>query len=309
MDLNVPAVEAWLEKAPTNQPFCLVVCDHSPHVVWPEKATYDAARLSVPPNHIDTPDLRKSRARYYTDIAKMDTNLGRVLACLDRLGFASNTVFLYTSDQGAQWPFAKWGLYDQGIRVPFIVRWPGKTRAGAATDAMISLADVVPTLVELAGGQGPVGSDGQSFLPVIEGRTNAHREVIFATHSQDREMNVSPMRCARTARFKYILNLSPENKYTTHMDRAKDHDGGREYWDSWVSAADKDLRAAAVLQRYHWRPREELYDTWLDPWEVHNLAGDPACADIQRDLAQRLAAWREQQNDHKTGPDPVPARP
>ena len=173
---------------------------------------------------------------------------------------------------------------------------------------MISLADVLPTLVELAGGQAPAGLDGRSFLPVLEGKTNAHREVIFATHSQDMGMNVCPMRCVRTARYKYILNLSPENKYTTHMDKAKDHDGGREYWDSWVSAAGTDPRAAAVLQRYHWRPREELYDILLDPWEVHNLAGDPAYADIQRDLNRRLAAWREQQNDHKTGPDPVPAK-
>jgi len=308
LDLNVRAVEAWLEQAPTNQPFCLVVCDHSPHVIWPKKVDCNAASISVPPNHIDTPELRKSRARYYADIAKMDTNLALLLGCLDRLGLVSNTVFLYTADQGAQWPFAKWGLYDQGIRVPLIVRWPGKTRPGEATDAMISLADVAPTLVDLAGGQPTAGSDGRSFLPLLTGRPNVHREVIFATHSQDRDMNVSPMRCVRTCRYKFILNLAPENKYTTHMDRAKDHDGGREYWDSWVSAAGADQRAAILLQRYHWRPREELYDTWLDPWEVHNLAGDPAYAGIQLHLAGRLAAWRGQQNDHKTGPDPVPAR-
>ena len=143
---------------------------------------------------------------------------------------------------------------------------------------------------------------------MLEGKTNSHRDVILATHSQDLGMNFSPMRCVRTARYKYIFNLSPENKYTTHMDKAKDHDGGREYWDSWVSAAEANPRAAAVLQRYHWRPREELYDLLLDPWEVHNLAGDPAYADLQRDLNRRLSAWREEQKDHKTGPEPVPAR-
>ena len=173
---------------------------------------------------------------------------------------------------------------------------------------MISLVDVLPTLIELAGGQAPGQLDGRSFLPVLEGRTNAHREFIFATHSQDMGMNFSPMRCVRTARYKYILNLSPENKYTTHMDKAKDHDGGREYWDSWVREAGTNARASGVLQRYHWRPREELYDILLDPYEVHNLAENPAYADIKRDLRGRLDAWREQQNDHKTGPDPVPAR-
>ncbi len=205
MDLNMATVEDWLGKVSREQPFCLVVCDHSPHVIWPEKATYEPAGISVPPNHIDTPELRKSRARYYTDITKMDKNLGRLLASLAQHGFASNTVLFYTSDQGAQWPFAKWGLYDQGIRVPLIVRWPGKIQPGACSDAMISLVDVLPTLIGLAGGQAHSELDGESFLPVLEGKTNAHREVIFATHSQDMGMNFTPMRCVRTRALQIYL--------------------------------------------------------------------------------------------------------
>jgi uncharacterized sulfatase len=304
MDLNTEAVEEWLGKLATNEPFCLVVCDHSPHVVWTAKATYDPAAITVPANHIDTPELRASRARYYTDITKMDTNVGRVLASLDRHGFAANTAFVYTSDQGAQWPFAKWSLYDQGIRVPFIVRWPGKIPRGVVTDAMISLVDVVPTFIEIAGGSPPSSLDGKSFLPVLEGKTNKHRDAIFATHSQDTGMNMSPMRCIRTSQYKYIYNLSPKIEYTTHMDKAKDHDGGREYWDSWVRKAENDPHAAAILKRYHWHPGEELYDVKTDPYEVTNLADDSALAGIKRDLNERLVAWRKQQNDTKTGPDP-----
>jgi N-sulfoglucosamine sulfohydrolase len=307
MDLNTKAVGAWLGRISADQPFCLVVCDHSPHVIWTAKATYDPETITVPPNHIDTPQLRASRARYYTDITKMDTNLGQVLSSLETHGFATNTVVFYTSDQGAQWPFAKWGLYDQGIRVPFIVRWPGKIRGGLTTDAMISLVDVVPTFMEMAGGSAPEGLDGKSFLPVMQGRTTKHREAIFATHSQDTGMNMTPMRCIRTARYKYIYNLSPEIEYTTHMDKAKDHDGGREYWDSWIRAGETNLRAAEVLKRYHWRPREELYDVRLDPYEVHNLADNAIYADIKRDLSRQLVEWRKQQNDTKTGPDPVPS--
>lgn len=307
IDLNVGAVEEWLGKISKDEPFCLVVCDHSPHVIWPEKATYDPAAITIPPNHIDTPELRKSRARYYTDITKMDANLGNVLASLEKFGFATNTVFIYTADQGAQWPFAKWGLYDQGIRVPFIVRWPGKVQPASQTDAMISLADVLPTFMEIAGGKALSDLDGKSFLPLLEGKTKKHRDVIFATHSQDGfNMNISPMRAARTARYKYILNLAPENEYVTHMDKAKDHDGGREYWDSWVEKAKSDPRAAEVLKRYHWRPREELYDVLLDPYEVYNLADDPIYADIKNDLSKQLVAWRKQQNDNKTGADLVP---
>lgn len=303
MDLNVAAVEQWLGSVTNGQPFCLVVCDHSPHVIWPEKAEYDPASITIPPNHIDTPETRRARARYYTDITKMDANLGRLRASLEQHGFATNTIFFYTSDQGAQWPFAKWGLYDQGIRVPFLVRWPERIQPGTTTDALISLADVLPTVMEIAGGKPALDLDGRSFLPVLDGKTNQHREMIYASHSQDGAMNLCPMRCVRTARFKYILNLAPENEYTTHMDKAQDHDGGREYWNSWTQQAASNPVAAAVLKRYHWRPREELYDVLLDPFEVHNLADDPDFAGIKQKLSKQLTAWRQEQKDEKTGPE------
>ncbi len=310
MDFNPGAVDEWLAGLEKNETFCLVVCDHSPHVVWPEKAEYDPADITVPPNHIDTPELRSSRARYYTDITKMDANLGRVMASLEKRGLAENTILIYTSDQGGQWPFAKWGLYDQGIRVPFIVRWPGKIAGGSCADALISLVDVLPTFLEIAGGKPPKDLDGKSFLPVLEGKAKTHREFIFATHSQDGfNMNITPMRSIRSERYKYIFNLSPGNQYHTHMDKAKDHDGGREYWDSWVEKAKADPRAAELLKRYHWRPREELYDTAVDPFELHNLADDPLYTDIKETLRGQLVAWRQQQNDTKTGPDPVPEKP
>ncbi len=306
IDLNANAVDKWLSSVAGSHPFCLVVCDHSPHVIWPEKSEYNPGAITIPPNHIDTPETRKARARYYTDITKMDRNLGVVLTSLEKYGFATNTLFIYTSDQGAQWPFSKWNLYDSGIRVPFIVRWPGKLQPGSSSDAMISLVDVLPTLVEIGGGKSSDTIDGRSFSSVLDGKTNSHRDVIFATHSQDGSMNLTPMRCVRTDRYKYILNLAPQNQYTTHLDKAKDHDGGREYWPSWEAKAAKDPRAAAVVKRYHWRTREELYDIELDPYEVNNLAANPDYASIKQELSSRLAVWRKGQNDKKTGPDPVP---
>ncbi len=308
LDLQTDVVEEWLSKVGKDQPFCLIVCDHSPHVVWVGKTEYEDNAVTIPPNHIDTPETRHARARYYADIGKMDANLGRILASVEKNGFAENTVFIYSSDQGAQWPFAKWNLYDEGIHTPFIVRWPGKIQPHTTTEAMISFVDVVPTFVEIAGGRAPSGLDGKSFLPVLEGKTKTHRDVIFATHSQDGSMNRTPTRCVRSDRYKYILNLAPEIEYNTHIDKATDHDGGREYWPSWVKKAETDPRAAAVLKRYHWRPREELYDVKLDPYEMHNLAEDATYADIKTDLSARLTAWRKEQNDTKTGPDPVPAK-
>ena len=307
-DLHMPAVDAWLAERDTDEPFALVVADHSPHVIWPETAAYDPGAVDVPGIHIDTRPYRGSRARYYTDVSKMDRNVGLLLESLGRHGLLENTVFVFTADQGPQLPFGKWGLYDPGIRAPLLVRWPGRVRPGTTTSALVSLVDLLPTFIQAAGGTPSGDLDGRSFLDVLLGRATIHRDAVFASHTGDHEMNRTPMRMLRTDRYKYILNLAPEVLYTTHMDRAKDHDGGREYWDSWREASFRDEHAAAVLWRYHNRPAEELYDLETDPAEVHNLAGDPAYARLLEDFRARLAAWRAEQGDDRTGPEEAPAR-
>src|SRR5690606_12648440 len=120
-----------------------------------------------------------------------------------------------------------------------------------------------------------------------------HRDTIFASHTGDRLMNRSPMRMLRTDQYKYILNLAPEIPYTTHMDRATDHDGGREYWPSWRIASFRNAHAAAVLWRYHNRPAEELYDIDTDPWEQVNLAADPMYTDMLDRFRTQMKATRE----------------
>jgi uncharacterized sulfatase len=301
-DLNVAAVDRWLARRTDSRPLFLIVADHSPHVVWTQRATFDSAEVDVPPDHIDTPDTRRARARYYTDIEKMDRNLASLVASLRRHALWDNTAFLFTSDQGAQWAFSKWTLYDSGIRVPLLVRWPGKTRPGTHTDALVSLVDIVPTLLEGVGVPVPAGLDGESFLGVVLGATVRHRDVVFTTHTGDREWNRSPARSIRTERYKLIVNLAPRIVYTTHMDLAKDHDGGREYWPSWEEAARTDPLAARVLDRYRHHPPEELYDVQLDPYEQHNLAEDSRYTKILADLRTRLAAWREAQGDRISTP-------
>ena len=304
-DLNVTAVDRWLAGVERDRPFALVVADHSPHVVWPDSAEYDPAQVDVPANHVDTPRYRAARARYYSDVTKMDRNVGAVLASLRRRGLLERTLFVFVADQGAQWPFAKWGLYDDGIRAPLLVRWPGVTRPGATSDALVSLADLLPTFLAAAGAPAPAGLDGRSLAPLLRGQATPHHDAVFATHTGDREFNRTPMRMLRTARYKYILNLAPETRYSTHMDRARDHDGGREYWPSWLEASFRDEHAAAMLWRYHTRPAEELYDLQEDPHELRNLAARPEHASRLAELRARLATWRATQGDTATGAEPI----
>ena len=308
-DLNLDPVDSWLSRQDKKDPFMLVVADHSPHVIWPEKPTYDPAKVDIPRNHIDTRETRISRARYYTDISKMDHNVGSVLERLNKHGFAKNTIFIFIADQGPQWPFAKWSLYDGGVKVPMIIHWPGVTKAASKTNALVSLADIAPTIVEAAGGKAPGGIDGQSFLAVLKGQKELHRSFVFASHTGDGLMNRAPERMLRTTKYKYILNLAPEFLYTTHMDKAKDHDGGREYWDSWRSKSFSDAHAASMLWRYHNRPKEELYDVERDPYELQNLADDGRYAKLLDSYRMRLSEWRKQQQDTITTVEAIITRP
>jgi arylsulfatase A-like enzyme len=252
--------------------------------------------VKVPPYLIDTPETRAALCKYYTDVTWMDKQLGDVVASLAKHGYAGETLLAFTADQGAQFPFAKWNLYDAGMRTPLIVRWPGKVKAGATTGAMVSLIDLLPTFVEAGGGTAPEGIDGRSFLGVLKGEAERHRDEVYAAHTGDGQMNRSPMRAVRTAQFKYILNLAPENAYRTHIDAGGGPDG-RDYWASWVAAGEKDPAAAAVVKRYRQRPAEELYDVAADPWELKNLAADPARAGDLAGLREKVKTWRVQQGE------------
>ncbi len=256
---------------------------------------HDPQTVAIPANHVaKRRPPRRFRGRYYAAIARMDADLGLIYQ-LAQDKFGTNFFFLHFSDQGAQWPFGKWCLYDDGIRTPFIAVWPGHIAPGTRTAAMVSLVDVLPTLVAVAGGKAPGDLDGRSFDKVLLGETNSFRDCIFATHSGDGNMNVYPSRCVRNDRWKYILNLHPDFKFTSHITELANDDGN--YWRSWVQKAGTDPDAAVKVHRYQERPREELYDLAADPLEQHNLAGTPAVESVLKKMRGLLEDWTKEQGD------------
>ena len=293
--LDTEALEHMLATHDPHQPLCLVVSSWSPHIPWPENQGYDPAKVDLPPRSVDTPESRAARTRYYTDVTSLDARLGACLESLRRHGYADNTLFVYAADHGAQWPFAKWNLYEAGTRVPLVVRWPGKVEPGQASDALVSLVDLLPTFVEAAGGEAPKNIDGRSLRPLVQGKIDSHREAIFTTHTGDGRMNRSPMRAVCTPRYKYILNLHPERKYETHITRGVARDG-RDYWESWLAAAGQDPQAARQVAAYEHRPREEFYDLEANPQEMLSDA-DRVPDDIKKNLRAQLRAWRSRQGD------------
>jgi arylsulfatase A-like enzyme len=268
----------------------------------------------VPPYLLDTPETRQMRTKYYTEVTHMDAQLGEVMGSMKSHGYVDDTLLIFTADQGAQWPMSKWTLYDAGIRAPLIVRWPGKVKPASTSGALVSLIDLLPTMLEAAGGTAPKDLDAKSFLPVLEGESDAHRDATFALNTGDKDMNRSPARAVRTAKYKYILNLLPQDIFKTHITDAGGEDG-LFYWRSWEKlAAEGDAHAKQAIDRYRHHPAEELYDVEADPYELKNLAADPAYAKALEDLRQKLKDWRLQQGedlskvpmpeDARTGPLP-----
>lgn len=291
-------VAAYLKERSSDSPLCLLVGDRRPHVPWTEDNIYEPEDASLPPYFVDTPETRMHRARYYSDITGLDSEFGRVMQ-LATQELGEDIIFVFTSDHGGQWPFGKWNLYDHGIRVPLIVAWKGKIRAGARTDAMVSWIDLLPTLIDLAGGEVPAGIDGRSFAAVLEGQSAEHRQAIFTTHSGDGVFNVYPIRSIRTKRYKFILNLLPDHIHTNHSDILRKERAGA-YWDSWDRAAATDAEAAAIVRRYFQRPARELYDLESDPLEQTNLAERSESRSVLADLWKRLESWMDEQGDKKT---------
>ena len=289
-------VQAYLSTRTSDKPLCIMVGDRRPHVTWTEKNIYDPSAVNLPDYLIDTPETREHYARYLSDITGMDKTLGEIDSIAQNYFGNDDFVFMYTADHGAQWPFGKWNLYDKGIRVSLLVRWPGHVPAGTRTDAMVSWVDIMPTLIEIAGGKAEGDLDGYSFAKVLENPKKKHRSVIYTTHTSDGNMNLYPIRSVRTERFKYIRNLWPECYHSNHSDILRKNGAGA-YWDSWDEAAKTDPSAAAIIKRYYQRPAEELYDVINDPDETTNLANDPKYRKELEKLSKMLDKWMEEQGD------------
>lgn len=278
------------------KPLCLFVGSNWPHVPWPVESDTDPAQLRLPVGSLDTPATRTWRARYAAAVARADADLGAVLEAT-RAYLPENTLFLFSADHGEQWPFAKWNLYEAGVAVPLIVVWPGVVKPGRRTAAMVQWTDFLPTLLVAAGGVAPAGLDGRSFLPVLRGESDTHRERIFTTHTGDTRMNVYPSRAMRDERWKYIRNLHPEFAFTTHIDLVAGRLGQRAFFATWEAAAATNAEAAAVLKRYHARPSEELYDLKSDPHEQRNLAGSAIYAGRIAFMRAALDEWMKENGD------------
>jgi len=298
-DYDCDCIQKYME-ADKEQPFCLVVGLVVPHVLWTvgDASHFDIAKLKLPDNLANTPETRRDYASYLAEIEVLDKKIGDILDTLDKTGRDQDTLVIFSSEQGSQFPGCKWTNYECGLHTGFVVRWPGRVKPDSRTDAMIQYADVLPTLIEAAGGT--VNSqqfDGSSFLSVLLDKSDTHRKYVYGMHNNVPEGSPYPIRSVRDERYRYIRNLLPDNlhiqKYVMGINGTKH----THYWNTWVEAACQHERANKLVTRYMKRPAEELYDSQQDPYDLNNLAADEKYADIKKRLSAELDRWMKEQND------------
>lgn len=283
-------------------PFCLVVALVEPHVPWVmgDPSIYPPSEISLPPNIADTVTTRDAFSRYLAEITYMDTQVGELLQALEELGHAKDTLVLFTSEQGSQFPGCKWTNWDTGVHTALIARWPGVVPAGKRTDAIVQYADVVPTLIEVAGSEVTERAfDGTSFLSVLNGTSAAHRRYAYGVHNNVPEGPPYPVRTVSNGSYRYIRNLTPQNLYIEKHLMGIKGDGllNNPYWQTWIWDSWETPKTYDLVQRYMHRPAEAIYHTASDPYELENLADTESVKTVMRELSDELDRWLKSQGD------------
>lgn len=299
MDLDMALLDRFVESS-GDQPWCLVVASNQTHQPWTrgDASEYDADSLSLPPYLVDTPEVREGMTRYYAEINYLDKQVGYCMGYLRTHGLADNTVFLYLSEQGSNFPHCKWTCYDTGLRSAAVLRWPTAVDAGVVSNAMIQYVDVLPTFIEIAGGDpSTFGFDGRSFLPVLKGKATKHSGYSFGVQTSKGiysgpEPNGYGIRTVRDHQYRLIWNLNWEDSFKNTVVARMD------FYKSWRAKADAgDAFAEERYAHYQRRPEFELYDLENDPYELVNRADDPKLKSMQARLFVELENWMKQQGD------------
>ena len=272
--LNIDAIEYYLKNS--KKPFCLIIASDYPHGPYPQNKDYTIADVKKQPYENKIPNFKPG---YYQNIKSDNSQLGKILELSDQLNLTDNSIFIYASDHGIT---GKYGLYQKGLKIPFVIRWPGKLKQKTISKSLLTMVDVLPTLVDIAGGD-TKSFDGKSFLPILENQKNEVNDYIYgvSTRQNVRHGKVFPSRMISDGNFKLILNFNS-------LDRYKNYLGENKHINNFIEIGSKAFPNV---------PYEELYNLKTDPFEKNNLAKNSDYKDVKQKLTNNLNKWMIAQED------------
>lgn len=257
----------------------------------------------LPEAGLDPPGLRPIVADYYNCLMRLDSLVGDLLEVLEGSGRASETMVIYLGDHGADLLRGKRTSFEGGLRIPLLIRWPGRV-VPQVRDELVTSVDLLPTILQAVDQDIPAGLAGRPLQPLFRPEVVRWRTMLFSEyHTHAAASNYYPQRAVRTDRWKLIENLLPEEvhpdydvtfrKLSKEAERRK-IPGGLDLH-AEVSGAAPNVRTAYARMR---RPgRFELYDLQTDPHEFCDLSTAPEHAETLRSLQQSLLQWRQETGD------------
>lgn len=264
--------------------------------IRPYEKNYSPAEIPVPGYLPDLPGVRVDLAQYYSSLHNADKAVGRIIEALKEMGEEDNTIIICFGDQGASFPFSKQNLYRFSTRIPLIIYWPGMANPGTVIDnTMVSVIDLMPTLLEGMGIRQPKEMDGKSMLSVIKGNGNGRDYVHTSYNYAMPGVQVYPSRAVQSREFLYIYNAwhDERNIYPSGPLRYgynTDPTSGLCYRAMKDEAA-KDPDLAKRVEFFEKRTREEFYDIRNDAYCLNNLIDDP----VHKSKIQDMRAMVEKQ--------------
>ena len=293
---DVSGKTAYFANRAKGQPFFHIQnigTSHESSIFKPKSANdlkHDPAKMNLPPYHPDNEEMRHDWAYYYDNITAMDSIVGNALKELEEKGLAENTIVFYYSDHGGILGRSKRFTYESGTHVPFIVRIPEQYKhlypakeVNSKVNRLISFVDLAPTLLSLIGTPIPDYLQGNAFLG--EQKTEDPEYAFMFRGRMDERYDMC--RAVRDHKYRYIRNYMPFRKYGQHINYL--------WTPPSMQSWERDFLAGKCneTQSIFWntKPVEELYDTENDPWEVNNLAQDPAYEEVVVRMRMANKEW------------------
>ncbi len=311
-----------------TRPFFFWLATSDPHRGYEKgsgaQSGIDLSQVHLFPHFPDAREIRSDVADYYFEVQRWDSMVAGAIKTLEEHDLLENTIIIMTGDHGMPFPRCKSNIYDSGVRVPFAVRWGKKIKAGREITDFVSMVDVAPTLLEVAGAGVPDAMTGRSFASMLtsekSGRLDpsGRPDVVFGKErhvpSQEKpDFAGYPCRGLRTPEFLYIRNYHPERwpAGTPNFDKTNypqqwfaDCDAGPAKTYIYINRDKDEEHRRSYELCFAKRPAVELYDLKTDPGQLHNVADDPEYADqivqLRNRLEQRL---KETEDPRATDPD------
>ena len=268
-----------------DRPFFLMVNLFDPHGPF-LRDVQGSPKVKVGPEQVtlfpflkdQRPNLKQGIANFYSCVNRMDEIVGAVMKLLEEKGVASGLLVILVGDNGPPFPGAKCTIYEAGLRVPCLVWCPGRVPAGKVSDALVSLVDLMPTLLEAGKAEIPASLPGRSLWPLLRGESGQWRKTLAAEYTSHEPSMYFPQRSIRNDRYKLIVSLLHDPAVSTK----------REYG---------GVPLEKLFPRYATTPPVELYDLKEDPYEKRNLAGSTEHQAVLKELTEDLKVWRKATHD------------